>query len=112
MRSILLLVAVLCCSAASADTTVCINGRCGLRPPTVVVQSVVSAQEHADSLAATGGFAHCSRRGGGYEGLGFSTTSPSAACKSACYWGQRRVREIGTAWCEKRRGWIAVVRYE
>jgi hypothetical protein len=73
--------------------------------------SVVSAQAHADHLAETGSFAHCSRRGGVYEGLGFSTVSPSAAIRRSCFWGQRRVREAATAWCPKRRGWVAVVRY-
>lgn len=71
----------------------------------------VSAQAHAEHLAATGAFAHCSRRGGGYEGLGIGST-PDLACRNACYWGQRRVREIGTAWSPLRRMWIAVVRYE
>ena len=127
MRLALLALAALLCSAAHADT-VCINGRCSLlRPQRVVVHSdapasvivstprsvtVVSAQSHAEHLASTNGFAHCNRRGGGYEGLGFSTTSPDHACRSACFWGTRRVREIGTAWCPARRGWIAVVRYE
>lgn len=115
MREILLaLCAVLTMQGiASADTTVCVNGRCGIRQPRVVVQNVtVSAQEHADQLAATNTFVHCGRRGGGYEGLGFSTAGPRAACSNACYWGRRPVREIGTAWCPARRGWIAVVRYE
>jgi hypothetical protein len=129
MRSTLLsLCFALCCTAAAlADTSVCIGGRCGLRPQRVVVHSdapasvvvstprsvtVVSADAHAAHLAATNTFSHCSRRGSGYEGLGFSTSSPDHACRSACFWGQRRVREIGTAWCPARRGWIAVVRYE
>jgi hypothetical protein len=127
MRFALLALAAVLCSSAYADT-VCINGRCSLlRPQRVVVHSdaptsvivstprsvtVVSAQSHADHLASTNGFSHCNRRGGGYEGLGFSTSSPDHACRSACFWGQRRVREIGTAWCPARRGWIAVVRYE
>jgi hypothetical protein len=114
MRFALLALAALLCSAAHADT-VCINGRCSLlRPQRVVVHSdapasvivstprsvtVVSAQSHADHLASTNTFVHCGRRGSGYEG-------------SACFWGTRRVREIGTAWCPARRGWIAVVRYE
>jgi hypothetical protein len=125
MRFALLLAALLC-SAAHADT-VCINGRCGLRPQRVVVHSdaptsvvvstprsvtVVSADAHAAHLASTNTFVHCNSRGGGYEGLGFSTSSPDHACRSACFWGTRRVREIGTAWCPARRGWIAVVRYE
>lgn len=108
MRLLVCLLGALTCVAATADT-VCINGRCGLRSPTVVI---VGAQEHADQLAVTNTFSHCGRRGGGYEGIGFSTASPDAACRRACYWGQRRVREIGTAWCPARRGWIAVVRYE
>jgi|LakMenEpi03Aug12_release.lakeMendotaPanAssembly.Ray.scaffolds.fasta_scaffold378754_2 hypothetical protein len=127
MRLALLALAALLCSAAHADT-VCINGRCSLlRPQRVVVHSdaptsvvvstprsvtVVSADAHAAHLASTNTFSHCNRRGGGYEGLGFSTTSPDHACRSACFWGTRRVREIGTAWCPARRGWIAVVRYE
>jgi hypothetical protein len=127
MRFALLALAALLCSAAHADT-VCINGRCSLlRPQRVVVHSdaptsvvvstprsvtVVSADAHAAHLAATNTFSHCNRRGGGYEGLGFSTSSPDHACRSACFWGTRRVREIGTAWCPARRGWIAVVRYE
>jgi hypothetical protein len=92
---------------AAADTTVCVSGRC--RNQTV---TVVSAQEHADQLAVTNTFVHCGRRGGGYEGLGFSTASPDAAVRRSCFYGQRRVREVGTAWCPARRGWVAVVRYE
>ncbi len=114
MRFLLLLLAVVFASSASADTTVCMTGRCGVRQPKMVVQNVtvVSAQDHAEQLATTNTFVHCGRRGGGYEGLGFSTSSPDAACRSACFWGQRRVREIGTAWCPARRGWVAVVRYD
>lgn len=76
-----------------------------------VVVGVPSAQAHADYLAATGAFTHCGRRGVGYEGLGFSTVSPTAAIRRSCFWGQRRVREVATAWCPSRRGWVAVVRY-
>ena len=104
MRSIILSLCLLSAAVASADTTVIVNGRGRV--------AVVSAQEHADYLAATHTFSHCSRRGGGYEGLGFSTVSPSAAVRRACYWGQRKAREIATAWCPLRRGWVAVVRYE
>ena len=88
--------------------TVCINGSCRK----VVVQNIVSAQQHAETLAANGTFAHCSRRGGGYEGIGFSSAGPDDAVRRCCYWGQRRVREIGTAWSPLRRGWVAVGRYE
>lgn len=115
------LFAALACSAASGQT-ICVEGRC-LLPPRVVIKApapasvvvsgnvTVSAQGWADHLAATGSFCHCSRRGGGYEGLGVGPT-PDAACRRACFWGQRRVREIGTAWCPARRAYVAVVRYE
>lgn len=129
MKSIILALAAcgLLVASASADTTVCLNGRCLLRKPAAVVHTdgtqsvriegarsvtVTSAQEHADHLAATGTFGHCGRRGHGYEGIGFSPSSPDDACRRCCYWGQRRVREIGTSWCPHRRGWVAVVRYE
>lgn len=114
MRGILLAMCVVMSSVTMADTTVCMTGRCGVRQPKVVVQNVtvVSAQEHAEQLATTNTFVHCGRRGGGYEGLGFSTSSPDDACRRSCFWGQRRVREIGTAWCPARRGWVAVVRYD
>lgn len=112
MRGIVFALLAVTCTAAFADE-VCIAGRCPA-PRKVVIHNnyIVSAQEHADTLASTGTFTHCGRRGGCYEGIGFSTASPDAACRRCCYWGQRRVREIGTAWCPKRRGWVAVVRYE
>lgn len=105
MRSIVcLFVAAIAASAAGQNVIV--------QSRNVVIQNYTSAQAHAEHLAATGSFVHCGRRGGGFEGLGFSPASPDDACRRACYWGQRRVREIGTAWCARRRGWIAVVRYE
>jgi hypothetical protein len=97
---------VLCLALAAGTAhgqTVVMSG-----PGTVVV----SAQAHADHLAATGSFGHCSRRDGRYEGIGFSTTSPDAAIRACCYWGRKPVREIGTAWSARRRGWVAVVRYD
>lgn len=84
---------------------------CGAAANGQDVRQYVTAQAHAEHLAATGTFAHCSRRGGGYEGLGIGST-PDLACRNACYWGQRRVREIGTAWSAAKRMWIAVVRYD
>jgi len=125
---------------AQADTD-CLNGRCPIArvvtapvralrpaPATVVVEpssvpvavtttprrvTVVSAQEHADALASSGGFRHCRNYGGGYEGLGFSTSSnPQDAVRRCCFWGQRKPREIATAWCPHRRGYVAVVRYK
>lgn len=120
MRSLILALAVLS-APAFADTTACRSGRC-LVVRTDGTQSVlvggprnvtiVTAQEHAETLAATGAFVHCNRRGHGFEGIGFSPVSPDDACRRCCFWGQRRVREIGTAFCPHRRGWVAVVRYE
>lgn len=77
----------------------------------VPVVIIVSAQEHAEHLARTNTFGHCGRRGGVYEGIGFSSVSAEDAMRRSCFWGQRRVREIGTAWSPVRRGWVAVVRY-
>ncbi len=96
MRSIFVAIALLAASPAYAQQG----------------STYVSAQAHAEHLAATGTLAHCSRRGSGYEGIGMSSTSPDAAMRNCCYWGKRRVREIGTAWSAVRRAWIAVVRYE
>lgn len=102
-----------------ALVAVCAASALGQELPSVLVQPrkvvihnhVISAQAHAEQLAATGSFGHCSRRGGGYEGIGIGAT-PDDACRRCCFWGQRRVREIGTAWSPVRRAWIAVVRYE
>lgn len=80
-------------------------------PAPVAASAYVSAQDHALALACSGGFGHCARRGGYYEGIGFSTVSPDAAVRRCCFWGLRRPREVGTAWCPHRRGWVAVVRY-
>ena len=90
--------------------SVCVQGCPAPRKVVIRQNVIVSAQEHAEQLAATGSFGHCGRRGGGYEGIGMGAT-PDDACRRCCYWGQRRVREIGTAWCPVRRVWVAVVRY-
>jgi hypothetical protein len=95
MRHILVIVALLCSSVSAQQ-----------------VSSYVSAQAHAEHLAATGTFGHCARRAGGYEGIGMSSASADAAMRNCCFWGKRRPIEIGTAWSAVRRAWIAVVRYE
>jgi hypothetical protein len=105
MRFALFVLCLFLASVASAqETSVLVT-------PAPAMSGFVSAQDHADYLASSGSFGHCSRRGGGYEGLGFSTVSPTAAIRRSCFWGQRRVREVATAWCPTRRGWVAVVRY-
>lgn len=113
MRGFVIAVVVLCGVSRAAESlpSVCVQG-CPNARKVVVQQNVVSAQEHAEHLAATGTFAHCNRRGGGYEGIGRSSAGPDDACRRCCFWGQRRVREIGTAYSVRLRSWIAVVRYE
>lgn len=96
MRSIFVAIALLAAAPAAAQQT----------------STYVSAQAHAEHLAATGTFGHCARRGGAYEGIGMSSASPEAAMRNCCFWGKRKVREVGTAWSAVRRVWVAVVRYE
>lgn len=105
MRFLCVMVVALSASMAAADGYVCVGGRC----PRI---AAVSAQIHANRLAESGRLQHASNYGGGAEGLGFSTSSPEAAVRNCCFWGRRTPREIATAWCPQRRGWIAVVRYE
>lgn len=82
-------------------------------PPSATAEiGYVSAQQHAEALAASGSFGHCSRRGRVIEGIGMSARSAADAVRRCCFWGTRKVREIGTAWCPARRLWVAVVRYE
>ena len=105
MRSIVLVfLAALAAPAVAQEQSVLVT-------PAPAAAGYVSAQDHAQALACSGGFEHCRRRGGYYEGIGFSTVSPSAAVRRSCYWGVRKPREVGTAYCPQRRGWVAVVRY-
>ena len=104
MRCMILAFAFAVASVASAQDI-------SARRVVIHQHNYISAQAHADQLAATGGFGHCSRRGGRVEGIGMSPRSPLDACKRACFWNQRPVVEIGTAWCPVRRVWLAVVRY-
>jgi len=99
MRFILLAVACLFASVASADTVV-VRGRA------TVVQT---AQDAAVVIARRGALVHsgCSQT----EGIGFSTESPDAAIRRCCFWGKRQPVDIGVAWSPLRRGWFAVVRY-
>ena len=105
MRSIVFVfLAALAAPAVAQEQSVLVS-------PAPVASGYVSAQDHAQALACSGGFEHCRRRGGYYEGIGFSTVSPSAAVRRCCFWGVRKPREVGTAYCPQRRGWVAVVRY-
>lgn len=96
MRSLLLALSLLACgTVANAQTTV----------------TVTTAQADADYMARTGFFGHRGRHGGGYEGIGFSTTSADDAIRRCCFWGKRQPTQIATSFSTRRRGWVAVVRY-
>ena len=45
----------------------------------------------------------------GYEGLGYGS-SPEEATRRCCFYGQRPIREVGTA--QGPRGWYAVILYD
>lgn len=107
MRSIVFVVlAALAVPAVAQEQSVLVSPAQASSPA-----GYVSAQDHAQALACSGGFGHCARRGGYYEGIGFSTVSPDAAVRRCCFWGARKPREVGTAYCPQRKGWVAVVRY-
>ena len=75
-----------------------------------VTVTVTTAQQAAEHTARRGIIGHCTRRPGGVvEGVGFSTTSANDAVTRSCFWGKRKVREIGVA--RGPRGWFAVVWY-
>jgi len=106
MRSFFLAFAVACfATIASAENVI------------VTTTTVVTAQETADECARTGLLRHCRvLRGNQKEGIGFSTVSPSAAEKSACFYseavrGRLRIVERAVSYSPARRGWFAVLRY-
>lgn len=72
--------------------------------------SPATAQEVAESNARRGVSLRCGRRAGVVEGVGFSPTSPDDAIVKSCFWGKRKVREIGIA--RGVRGWYAVIWYD
>lgn len=74
------------------------------------VYSTYTAQGVAEKMAADGQCRHYGNPTGGYEGVGYSSSSPEAAKRNCCYWGTRPVRDIGIA--RGRRGWYACVRYQ
>ena len=68
-----------------------------------------TAQGVAERMAADGQCRHYGNPTGGYEGVGYSPSSPEAAKRNCCFWGRRPVRDIGVA--RGSRGWYACVRY-
>jgi hypothetical protein len=86
-----------------------------VQPVKSVVCGVASglAQSKAEHQAR---MQSCCHVGGGYgggraEGVGFSTSSPEAATRRCCFYGQRQLRESGVAYGYNRQlrawGWFA-----
>lgn len=104
MRSVLfyVLACLLMSVSAQAQSPVCVNGKCS-------TYTTYTAQGVAERMAAEGQVRHYGNPTGGYEGVGYHPSSPEAAKRNCCYWGQRPARDIGVA--RGRRGWYACVRY-
>ena len=92
-----LAIVLLLCSAASAQTTVVSR-----RPV------IVTAQDHALVLARRGTLVHSSC--GQTEGIGCGST-PEAARRNCCFFGQRQIVEEGVSYSPVTRRWFAVIRY-
>jgi len=97
MRYFIALALLLTAATAQADSS--------YRSRTVIVSR--SAQDDACDMARTGILRH--RGGNGWEGVGYSSRSSSEAISNCCYWGKRKVKEIGVS--RGSRGWFACVRY-
>jgi hypothetical protein len=69
---------------------------------------IVSAQRHAEIIAARGVLVHSSCNQ--YEGIGIGST-PEAARRACCFFGKRVIIEEGVAYSPARRQWFAVIRY-
>jgi hypothetical protein len=100
MRLFFLSLAIACCTVVARGENVI-----------VTTTTTISAQATADECARLGVLKHCRLLGGRREGIGFSTVSPMAAEKSACFYGRYRIVERGVSWSPARRGWFAVLRY-
>lgn len=105
MRSFLLAFVVACFTTLASGQDV-----------VVTTTTVVTAQQTAEDCARTGLLRHCRVLRGVREGIGFSTVSPQAAERSACFYneavrGRYRIVERGYAYSPARRGWFAVLRY-
>lgn len=76
----------------------------------VVVTTITTAQQDAETMARTGVLRHCGRAGGRREGIGYSTSGPEQAYRNCCFYGKYRILERGVA--RGPRGWYAVIRYD
>lgn len=95
---ILMLIAALACTTASASDVI-------VAPRRAVV---VTAQDHATVIARRGVLVHSSC--GQYEGIGCGST-PEAARRNCCFFGRRVIVEEGCAYSPVTRRWYAVIRY-
>jgi hypothetical protein len=96
MRSLLAILVCIASVVAQAQTVV-------VRGP-----AIVTAQDHAVVIARRGALVHsgCNQ----YEGIGCGST-PEAARRACCFFGQRPIVEEGVAYSPVRRQWFAVIRY-
>jgi hypothetical protein len=92
-----LILSLLLCGAASADTTIVAR-----RPV------IVTAQDHALVLARRGTLVHSSC--GQTEGIGCGATAEQAR-RNCCYFGKRQIVDEGVAYSPATRRWFAVIRY-
>ncbi len=97
MRTIVLAICLLASTAVAQDVVVRTRG-----------PVIVSAQEHAEVIAARGSLLHS--RCNAVEGIGCGST-PDAARRNCCFFGKRVIVEEGVAYSPARRQWFAVIRY-
>jgi hypothetical protein len=97
MRWIVCLFLMAAAATVAADTVV-------VRRPV----AIVTAQDHAVVIARRGALIHsqCSQT----EGIGMGST-PEAARRACCFFGQRQIVEEGVAYSPVTRRWYAVIRY-
>ena len=76
----------------------------------VVVTTITTAQQDAETMARTGVLRHCGRAGGRREGIGYSTSGPEQAYRNCCFYCKYRILERGVA--RGPRGWYAVIRHD
>jgi len=97
MRWIVCLFLMAAASTVAADTVV-------VRRPV----AIITAQDHAVVIARRGALVHsqCSQT----EGVGMGST-PEAARRACCFFGQRQIVDEGVAYSPITRRWYAVIRY-
>ena len=97
MRWIVCLFLMAAAATVAADTVV-------VRRPV----AIVTAQDHAVVIARRGVLVHS--QCGQTEGIGMGST-PEAARRACCFFGQRQIVEEGVAYSPVTRRWYAVIRY-